>query len=289
MPAAVVTPGLDRHAELREFLHSRRARLKPEDVGLPTHGRRRVPGLRREELAQLAGVSFTYYVRLEQGYGDGISVQVLNAVARALRLTEDEHAHLIGLAQAERQSAAQVEGRQRLRPVVQHLLDALGVPAFVVGRRLDVLGRNPLAAAVFGNWTPMWPEERSLPRLFFLTPMLRERCADPGRVAAMIVGTLRVCVGKYPDDPHVAMLVGELSAKSAEFQRLWAQHDVGCGRNGRIVRMEHPLVGEFQLVPVSMVLSDDCSQRLLTFHAEPGSSSEKSLRTLADGESEPLR
>jgi transcriptional regulator with XRE-family HTH domain len=282
-----VKSGLDRRTELREFLRSRRARLKPEEVGLPSYGRRRVPGLRREELAQLAGVSFAYYVRLEQGYSDGVSAEVLHAVAHVLRLTEAERAHLIRLTHPERHSTAQATSWQRLRPAVQHLLDALGVPAFVVGRRMDILGGNRLAAAVFGDCAPLPPEERSLPRLFFLSPTARERFADPARTAPAVVGILRVHVGKHPDDPHLASLVGELTAKSEEFRRLWERHEVGCGNPGTM-RMRHPL-GEFDLIPESMVLDGDDDQRLLTYHAEPGSSSEEALRTLACWEAQPVR
>ncbi|WNM31697.1 helix-turn-helix transcriptional regulator [Streptomyces sp. Li-HN-5-11] len=280
-------PGLDRRTELSKFLRSRRARLKPEDVGLPSHGRRRVPGLRREELAQLAGVSFAYYVRLEQGYSDGVSAEVLHAVARVLRLSGPERAHLMRLAQPERQQTAHPAPRQRLRPAVEHLLNALGVPAIVAGRRMDILGGNQLAATVFGNWTPLPPEERSLPRLFFLSPTARERFADPARTAPAVVGILRLHIGKHPDDPHLASLVGELTAKSEEFRRLWERHDVGCG-NHDTIRMRHPLVGEYDLVPQPMTLDGDDDQRLLTYHAEPGSRSEEALQMLACWETQPV-
>ncbi len=159
-PGAEVTPGLDRRTELREFLRSRRARLRPADVGLLSHGRRRVPGLRREELAQLAGVSYAYYARLEQGYGESMSAEVLDAVARALRLTEEERDHLVRLAQPGRRvQAREVPAPPRLRPGVQNLLDALGVPAYVVSRRLDILGWNRLAATVFGDWSGTAPRD----------------------------------------------------------------------------------------------------------------------------------
>jgi transcriptional regulator with XRE-family HTH domain len=142
-----VTAGLDRRAELKAFLRSRRARLKPQDIGLPSYDRRRVPGLRREELAQLAGVSYAYYARLEQGFGETMSTEVLDAVAHALRLTEEERDHLIRLAQPDRNRTPRtVPPPPRLRPTVQHLLDTLGVPAYVVSRRLDILGWNRLAA-----------------------------------------------------------------------------------------------------------------------------------------------
>ncbi|MDW8803612.1 helix-turn-helix transcriptional regulator [Streptomyces scabiei] len=276
------TAGLDRRAELREFLRSRRARLRPEDMGLPSHGRRRVPGLRREELAQLAGLSYAYYARLEQGYGETMSAEVLDAVARALRLNEEEREHLVRLAQPERQSATQaVPTPQRLRPGVQRLLDALGVPGYVVSRRLDVLGWNRLAAAVFGDWGRLPPEERNTARLIFLSSEARERFADPHRTALEIVGVLRMNAGKSPGDSYLSSLIEELSHKSDEFRRMWARHDVSCGNVGETVRMRHPLVGEFDLVREPMALPGGAPMRLVTYHAEPGSRSEEALRMLA--------
>ncbi|MBC9728782.1 helix-turn-helix domain-containing protein [Streptomyces sp. TRM68367] len=285
-----VTSGLDRRTELREFLRSRRARLRPEDVGLPSYGRRRVPGLRREELAQLAGVSYAYYARLEQGYGDTMSAEVLDAVARALRLSEEERDHLIRLAQPERQSTAQAAAAPRqLGPSVQHLLHGLGVPAFVVSRRLDILGWNRLAAAVFGDWALLPPEERNVARLAFLSPETRDRFAEPDRTALRIAGVLRLNAGKSPRDSYLSSLIQELSQKSEEFRRLWARHEVSCGTIGESVRMRHPLVGEFDLVHVPMALPGGAPMRLMTYHAEPGSRSEEALRMLASWEMEPLR
>jgi transcriptional regulator with XRE-family HTH domain len=285
-----VTSGLDRRTELREFLRSRRARLRPEDVDLPSYGRRRVPGLRREELAQLAGVSFAYYARLEQGYGDTMSADVLDAVARALRLTEEERGHLLRLAQPDRQETTRTAPPpQRLRPTVQHLLDTLGVPAYAVGRRMDILGWNRLAAVVFGDWAQLPPEERNVARLAFLSPEARSRFADPERVALRVAGVLRMNAGKSPGDAHFSDLIQELSHKSEEFRRLWARHDVSCGIVGETVRMRHPLVGEFDLVHEPMTLPGGAPMRLVTYSVEPGSRSEEALRMLASWEMEPLR
>jgi transcriptional regulator with XRE-family HTH domain len=289
-PGDQVTSGLDRRTELREFLRSRRGRLRPEDVGLPSYGRRRVPGLRREELAQLAGVSYAYYARLEQGHGDTMSAEVLDAVARALRLTEEERDHLIRLVQPERQSTTQAApAPQRLRPSVQHLLDALGVPAYVVSRRMDIPGWNRLAAAVFGDWGRLPPEERNVARLIFLSPEARDRFADPDRVALRVAGVLRTNAGKSPGDAHLSSLIQELSQKSEEFRQLWARHEVSCGSVGDSVRMRHPVVGEFDLVHEPMALPGGAPMRLVTLHAEPGSRSEEALRMLASWEMEPLR
>lgn len=270
----------DRQAELREFLRSRRARLKPEDVGLPSSGRRRVPGLRREELAQLAGVSFAYYARLEQGFGDGMSAAVLDAVARALKLTGEERNHLLQLAQSARASSPTPDVQQ-LRPGIQNLLDALGVPAIVVGPRMNVLGWNRLAATVFGDLAGLPAHERNLPRLMFLYPATRERFVDPDLREQVIVGILRLHQGRYPDDHELTLLITELSQRSERFRRLWARHDVGCGDPGTL-RMRHPLVGEFELNPEHLILPHDSDLRLQTYHAEPGSSSEKALRILAE-------
>ncbi|MDO0938170.1 helix-turn-helix transcriptional regulator [Streptomyces sp. DG2A-72] len=286
-PGDQVASGLDRRTELKEFLRSRRARLRPEDVGLPTYGRRRVPGLRREELAQLAGVSYAYYARLEQGYGDTMSAEVLDAVARVLRLNEEERDHLIRLAQPERQSTTQA-GPQRLRPSVQHLLDTIGVPAYVVSRRLDILGWNRLAAAVFGDWGLLPPEERNVARLAF-SPEARDRFADPERVALRAVGALRMNAGKSPADSYLSSLIQELSQKSEEFRQLWARHEVSCGTIGETVRIRHPLAGEFDLVQEPMALPGGTPMRLATYHAEPGSRSEEALQMLASWEMEPLR
>ncbi|MES5825421.1 helix-turn-helix transcriptional regulator [Streptomyces sp. RG80] len=282
------TPGLDRRTELRDFLRSRRARIRPEDAGVPSYGRRRVPGLRREELAQLAGVSYAYYARLEQGYGETMSAEVLDAVARALRLNAEERGHLIRLAQPERQSTIPAASAS-LRPSVQHLLDALGVPAYVVSRRLDILGWNRLAAAVFGDWGRLAPEERNVARLIFLSPEARERFADPHRTALDIAGVLRVNAAKSPEDPHLSTLIQDLSQQSEDFRQLWAQHEVICGGSGDVVRMRHPVVGEFDLVHEPMALPGGAPMRLATYHAEPGSQSEKALRMLADQETQPPR
>ncbi|MCX4703237.1 helix-turn-helix domain-containing protein [Streptomyces sp. NBC_01373] len=270
--------GLDRRAELREFLRSRRARLRPEDVGLPSSGRRRVPGLRREELAQLAGVSFAYYTRLEQGHGATMSAEVLDAVARALRLSGDEHAHLFRLARPELHGNHHaLPQRQRLRPGIQLLLDAFdGAPAYVCGRRLDILGWNRLAATVFGDWSRLPPRERNLARLVFLSPAARDRFADLEAKMLDIVSVLRVDVGTHPEDKELAALIGELTEKSHDFRRLWARHDVRRSGHG-VQRLRHPMVGELTFSFEAMGLHGDTDQTLVVYHAEPGSTSRKAL------------
>ncbi|TWV25594.1 helix-turn-helix domain-containing protein [Streptomyces misionensis] len=280
--AAVAGPPLDRRAELSEFLRSRRARLKPEDVGLPDFGRhRRVPGLRREELAQLAGVSVAYYTRLEQGNGRNVSAEVLDSIARALRLTDAEHAHLTHLAKPKSHKKRPAARQQHVRPALRQLLDTMeGVPAYVVGRRSEILAWNRMAAAVFGDWDDLPAAERNWARLVFLRPEYRELFVDWEQKAIDIVCALRMDAGCWPDDPRLSALVGELSVKSEEFRRLWATHDVKEKSHG-VKRLHHPLVGDLALNFESLRLSDGTDQSLLVYHAEPGSPSAESLRLLA--------
>ncbi|WP_320783873.1 helix-turn-helix transcriptional regulator [Streptomyces sp. CRN 30] len=280
--------GLDRRAELSEFLRTRRARLKPEDVGMPAYGRhRRVPGLRREELAQLAGVSVAYYTRLEQGNGRNVSAEVLDSIARALRLSDAEHAHLTHLAkpkQQRRKQAAPVA--QQVRGALRHLLESVdSVPAYITGRRTDVLAWNGMAAALFGDWGRLPARERNWARLVFLRPDYRELFTEWDQKAADIVGYLRMDAGCHADDPELAALVGELSVKSEEFRRLWAAHDVKEKSHG-VKPMRHPLVGELTLSFETFRLVDDADQSLITYHAEPGSPSADALRLLASWNAE---
>ncbi|WP_425312300.1 helix-turn-helix transcriptional regulator [Planobispora rosea] len=273
---------MNTRAELAEFLRTRRARLRPEDVGLQPFGgaRRRVPGLRREELAQLAGVSVDYYVRLEQGRTNNVSEEVLEAVARALRLSEDERAHLGNLARpapARRRPAPRAE---RVRPGLQRLLDmAEGIPAYIIGRRGDVLAWNRMAAAAFVDFGALPPAERNWARMIFLNEDVRALFADWRAKAQETVAHLRLRAGAYPDDPQLAALVGELSVKSEDFRRWWADHNVKDKTNGRKV-VRNPLVGELVLDYESLRLPDDPDQVLVVYTAEAGSASEASLRLL---------
>lgn len=273
--------GLDRRAELSEFLRTRRARLQPEDVGLPHYGRhRRVPGLRREELAQLAGVSVAYYTRLEQGNGQGVSAEVLDSIARALRLTDAEHAHLTHLAKPKHKKK-QAAPTQQVRSSLRQLLDTMdAVPAYVVGRRSELLAWNRMAAAVFGDWSRMPAQERNWARMVFLKPEYRDLYLDWEQKAIDVVCGLRMEAGCYPEDPRLSALVGELSVKSEDFRRLWAAHDVKEKSHG-VKRLRHPLVGELDLRYESFKLADDADQSLVLYHAEPGSASAEALRLLA--------
>ncbi|KOV75818.1 MULTISPECIES: helix-turn-helix transcriptional regulator [unclassified Streptomyces] len=283
-PDASVATGrpLDRRAELSEFLRSRRARLKPEDVGLADFGRhRRVPGLRREELAQLAGVSVAYYTRLEQGNGRNVSAEVLDSIARALRLTDAEHAHLTHLAKPKTLKKKPVARQQQVRAVLRQLLDTMdGVPAYVVGRRSEILAWNRMAVALFGDWGKLPPGERNWARLVFLRPEYRELFVDWEQKAIDIVCALRMDAGCDPDDARLSALVGELSVKSGEFRRLWATHDVKEKSHG-VKHLHHPLVGDLALNFESFRLTDGSEQSMVTYHADPDSASADSLRLLA--------
>ncbi|MFI6098022.1 helix-turn-helix domain-containing protein [Lentzea sp. NPDC051213] len=271
---------VDPRTELSEFLRSRRARLTPDDVGLTQYGRaRRVPGLRREELAQLAGVSVAYYTRLEQGNGRNVSAEVIDAIASALRLNGAERAHLRNLTQC-KTTKKKTFRPQHVRPALQHLLDTIGVPAYIGGRRADVLAWNPLAAALFGDWGELPPRERNWARLVFLDPAYRELFVDWDSKASDIVAFLRMDAGCYPNDPELAALVGELSVKSEEFRQLWARHDVKEKTHG-VKRLRHPLVGELALSWEALRMPSDAGLFLTTYSAEPGTPSAEALQLLA--------
>ncbi|MCF6522072.1 helix-turn-helix domain-containing protein [Streptomyces sp. JJ36] len=279
---------LDRRAELSEFLRTRRARLQPQDVGLPSYGgRRRVPGLRREELAQLAGVSVAYYTRLEQGHGHNVSAGVLDAIAGALRLTRAERDHLTHLVKPKRRSARRPAARrQRVRPGLQQLIDGMEhTPAYVVGRRLDVLAWNRLAGALLGNPAALPPDERNMAWLVFLDPATRDLYTDWAQKAADTVAWLRMDAGCHPDDPRLAALIGELSVKSPEFRRLWAAHHVQDKAYGT-KELHHPLAGPLTLSYEALRLPADPGQELIVYHAEPGSTSAGALRWLAERDAE---
>ncbi|MCW7945758.1 XRE family transcriptional regulator [Streptomyces hygroscopicus] len=273
---------LDRRAELSEFLRTRRARLKPEDVGLPDFGRhRRVPGLRREELAQLAGVSVAYYTRLEQGNGRNVSAEVLDSIARALRLSNAEHAHLTHLAKPKAHKKKPSARPQQVRSSLRWLLDSFdGVPAYIVGRRAEILAWNRMAAAVFGDWSQVPQQERNWARMVFLRPEYQDLFVDWEQKAIDIVCQLRYEAGCHPDDPRLSALVGELSVKSEEFGRLWATHDVKEKSHG-LKLLRHPLVGDLALQFESFKVPDDGGLALVTYHAEPESASAEALRLLA--------
>lgn len=275
---------LDRRAELGEFLRSRRARLRPEELGLRDYGgRRRVPGLRREELAQLAGVSVDHYVRLEQGRTLHFSEAVLDAVARALRLDAVERDHLYRLARpwSEVDSAAAEPPLQRVRPGLRRLLDSSAdVPAYIVGRNTDVLAWNHLAAALITDFAALPPQQRNLARLVFLDEGMRSLYADWRGKAGDVAAYLRLDAARHPEDAQTAALIDELSAASPEFRELWAEHRLKDKTHGRYV-YQHPVVGRLDLGFETLRLPDDPDQALIAHTAEEGSPSQTALRLLA--------
>ena len=268
---------MDRRSELTEFLRSCRARRRPEDLGLvPVAGRRRVPGLRREELAQAAALSVDYYVRLEQGRLRNPSESVVDAIAGALDLDDAERRHLHNLARPRRARPAS----PAVRPVLQALLDAAEVPAAVYSTRGEVLAWNALAAALVTDFGALPRRERNMPRLVFLDPEVAARFVDWEGKARDIVAQLRMASGVDPDDTELAALIGELSVKSPDFARLWAGHRVKEKCRGSH-RFAHPVVGELTLHYESFRLPDAPDQSLVCQFAEPGSPDEEKLALLA--------
>lgn len=266
--------------ELREFLKSRRDRLRPEDVGLPTGGARRVPGLRREELAMLAGVSVDYYVRLEQGRDLTPSDSVLDALARALRLDEVEHAHLRALARPGRASvgAGSADVPPVVRTGVRMLIDGLDRPAFVIGRRMDILATNRMARTLLADFDAMPPRDRNHARWIFLDPATRALYVDWALVARENVAILRHDAARHPDDPLLRELIGELTMASTEFATWWAELDVTARSHGS-KRYRHPAVGEMTIHFEAMALADP-EQSLFIYSVEPGTPSEDAMRLL---------
>jgi transcriptional regulator with XRE-family HTH domain len=288
------SPGLDAQpadtdrpvTELGEFLRSRRDRLTPDDVGVHSYGRRRVPGLRREELAQLAGVSMTYLTRLEQGQSQSASDAVIGALARALRLDADERAHLFSLAHPAPPQRPRDPAPETAKPGAEQLLHAMGdVPAVLLGRFNDVLAWNRaghlLLAGHLDLDAPDSGEDRpNQLRLLFLDPHTRDLYVDWEREAAVAVASLRYMAAQFTHDRRLAELVGELSMNSPEFARLWAGHDVRLCTSG-VKRFHHPEVGELELSYEVLHLPEGNGQRILTHTAEPGSASSAALRLLA--------
>ena len=279
---------MDRRTELAEFLRSRRARISPDTAGVaPYHGRRRVDGLRREEVAQLAGVSVDYYVRLEQGRTANVSAAVLDAVARALALDVQERAHLRRLTRPTR-GARRPAPPQRVRPQVRHLLDAMTDAAgYVVGRRTDVLAWNRLGAALIADLDTLPDRQRNFARLMFGDETTAQALfVDWPAKARDLVAFLHVDAGRHPDDPALAELVGDLSLHSELFRRLWADHPVH-DKGHTTARLRHPVVGTIELAYVALRLPDDPEQMLVTYSAPPNSDVTAALRLLASWHADP--
>ncbi len=278
---------MDSPGPLGEFLQARRAQLLPQDIGLPDVGtRRRVRGLRREEVAQLAGVSVSYYTRLEQGLSRRASPQVLEAVARALGLDANEWDHLQRLAgAAQRAPRARPPRPERVTGETRDLMRALdGVPALVLGRRTDVLAWNELGHSLLaGHIDPAAPEDPAnrpnMSRMLFLDSHTRELYTDWKRKARAVVGNLRMVVGRHPEDPHLAALIGELTMKSPEFVALWSDHRIApC--DAASYDLHHPLVGAVTVTQQTLSIARSPDQSLIVVTTAAGSPSEEALTLL---------
>jgi transcriptional regulator with XRE-family HTH domain len=270
-------------AEIREFLTSRRAKITPKEAGLPAYGgRRRVSGLRREEVAMLAGISVEYYIQLERGNVRGVSEDVLEAVARALQLDEVERAHLFDLVRiAKQRPSARRPTPGRIRPGVQRVLDTITESAaFVRNGRLDILSANRLGYALYSEVFANPDRPANLARFIFLDGRSREFYANWNGIADAAVGNLRAEAGRDPYDRDLTDLVGELSMRSEEFRVRWAAHDVRQYRTGT-QEFRHPLVGDLTLHYEALDLTADIGQTLIVYTAEPGSSSQGALNRLA--------
>ena len=273
---------MDVRKDAAEFLRSRRARLSPEDAGLPAWGgNRRVKGLRREEVAMLAGVSVEYYVRLERGNLGGASQSVLDSVANALQLDEAERAHLHDLARTSSTRVATGRpARRTVRPPVQWLLDSMtDTAAYVRNARIDILATNTLGRALYAPVFEM-PGRPNIARFVFLDPRSQEFFLEWPKVAGESAALLRTLAGENPYDQGLTELVGELSTRSDLFRTLWAAHDVRQHRTG-VKRFHHPLVGEMTLAYESMELTADPGLRLNAYMAEPASPSAEAFNLLA--------
>jgi transcriptional regulator with XRE-family HTH domain len=275
----------DVRSQMREFLSTRRARISPAQAGLPVYGgdRRRVSGLRREEVALLAGISSEYYTRLERGNATGVSESVIEGVAHALQLDEAERAHLLDLMRAASTTRPPRRRRapQRVRPTVQRVLDSMSVtPAFVLNGRLDIVAANALGLALY---SPIYADPVRPPnnaRFLFLDPHATEFFRDWNKIANDTVAILRAEAGRDPHDRRLSDLIGELSTRSEEFRVRWAAHNVRIHTTG-VKLIHHPVVGDLDLPFESFPLAGDPSQSLLTYTAEPESPSQDALNLLA--------
>ncbi|ORA33970.1 helix-turn-helix transcriptional regulator [Mycobacterium aquaticum] len=275
---------MDPRKDIREFLTTRRARITPQQAGIPDYGaKRRVPGLRREEVALLAGVSVDYYTRLERGNLTGVSDTVLGAVAKVLELDEAERAHLWDLVRASttiRKTQPKPTTAQ-IRPNLQHVLDALvGAPAWVSNDRLDILATNRLCEALYADAFAGPQRPVNLARYIFLEPKSRQFFLDWEQHADNAVDILRTSAGRNPYEEQLTKLVGELSTRSDDFRTRWGAHNVRFHRTG-VKRMHHADVGDLDLTFEGMEVSSHPGLTLYVMTAEPGSASDERLRILA--------
>lgn len=274
---------MDKHAEVSAFLKSRRDRITPEQAGLPVYGQRRVPGLRRGEVAMLAGVSVEYYTRLERGNLSGVSDSVLDAVAGALRLDDTERDHLHTLARAANTGPArarrQPPRKMAVRPSVLRIIEGLhDQPAYVRDNRMDILAANSLARALFHQVFEQEPA--NVCRYVFLDPRAPSLYLDWERVARNGVGVLRVEAAKNPYDRELSNLIGELSTRSDTFRTMWGEQNVHIYTKGT-KRFLHPAVGEMALVHESLDLPSEDGLSITVYNAAPGTPAADALQLLA--------
>ncbi|HEY1882420.1 MAG TPA: helix-turn-helix transcriptional regulator [Candidatus Cybelea sp.] len=269
---------LERRSELSDFLRTRRAKILPSDVGLADGARRRTPGLRREEVALLANIGATWYTRLEQGLPINVSAEVLDGISHALRLTSDERRHLFLLAGLAFTRAPLDE--EHVSELVHRVLDGLDpLPAYVRGRRWDVLAFNRSFDALTDFSSAAGPA-RNLVWRIFLDPESRCRYGDPECTMRRTVAQFRAVAAKYPTDPRFAELIADLQTNSAEFRRLWAEHDV-LGSTDGLKRFNHPEVGELILDHTTLELPGDGDIRMIVLTAAAGSDTEQKLKLLS--------
>ncbi|UFR01292.1 helix-turn-helix transcriptional regulator [Streptomyces sp. Go40/10] len=274
--------------ELGEFLKARRAELTPSDVGLRGGQRRRVSGLRREEVALLAAISTEYYARIEQGRLQA-SAPLLNEIAQVLRLNDDQRTYLFELAAKENVRPATPADRQRVDTQLQRMLDDLtATPAFVIGRRTDILAWNRLAAALWADFGRYPEQERVFVRLLFTEPWMRELYADWEEVTRLAIAQLRMESARYPGDPRLTALVDELSARDEQFRQWWDEHDVALRGKGT-KKLRHPVVGELTLDWDTLTCATDPEQSIIVWTAAPGSPSHDALRLLASWDADRKR
>ncbi|RKQ92995.1 helix-turn-helix protein [Solirubrobacter pauli] len=273
---------MDRTDDIATFLASRRANVTPEQAGLHVTGKRRVPGLRREEVATLAGVSIDYYKRLERGHLSGVSDNVLEAVAGALQLDDAERAHLFDLARAVNPAAPRRRkpAAKAVRPAVQRIVDGMTNPAIVRNSRVDYLSANALGRALYAPLFESREQPTNSARFTFLDPAATEFYVDWERVARDLVAHLRSQAGRNPYDPGLTDLVGELSMRSDDFRTWWAAHNVRFHQTGT-KKLRHPVVGELELSYDVMELPADTGLSISVYSAEQGSRSEEALNLLA--------
>lgn len=269
----------ERRAELSDFLRSRRARLSPADVGLADGARRRTPGLRREEVALLANIGSTWYTRLEQGVPINVSAQVLDSIARALRLSHVEREHLFVLAGQPVPERGE-QNAEVVSPLIRRMLKALEPnPAYVRGRRWDLLAFNRAAAVVFGYEDLPEGSHHNVLWRFFMEPASRARCIEWEVMARRMVATFRSVAARYPDDESFRSLINALQAGNEDFRRFWGEHDV-CDVTEGLKRFYHPQVGELILDHTQLFVPDFPDMRLIVSSPEPGSESERKLHSL---------